>query len=105
MIGRSVRDHPGLRVRGRPDPFEALAWAICEQLIALQDAVAIERRIVAVMGRRCERTGLRNSPSATVLAGAAPARLCSFGLTETRAIALVRAAREVAAGRVDLYVT
>ncbi len=103
MIGRSVRDHPELRVRGRPDPFEALAWAICEQLIAVQDAVAIERRIVAVMGRRCERTGLRNSPSATVLAGAAPARLCSFGLTETRAIALVRAAREVAAGRVDLY--
>jgi DNA-3-methyladenine glycosylase II len=103
MIGRSVRAHPELRAWGKPDPFEALAWAICEQLIALQDATAIERRIVAVMGRRCERTGLRNSPSAAVLAGAAPARLCSFGLTETRAIALVRAAREVAAGRVDLY--
>ena len=103
MIGRSVRDHPELRVWGKPDPFEALAWAICEQLIAFQDAIAIERRIVAVMGRRCERTGLRNSPSAAALAGAAPARLCSFGLTETRAIALVRAAREVAAGRVDLY--
>jgi 3-methyladenine DNA glycosylase/8-oxoguanine DNA glycosylase len=103
MIGRSVRDHPELRVRGKPDPFEALAWAICEQLIEFQEATAIERRIVAVMGIRCERSGLRNSPSAAVLAGAAPARLCSLGLSETRAIALVRAAREVAAGRVDLY--
>jgi DNA-3-methyladenine glycosylase II len=103
MIGRSVRAHPELRVWGKPDPFEALAWAICEQLIELQEATAIERRIVAVMGSRCERTGLRDSPSAAVLAGAAPARLCSLGLSETRAIALVRVAREVAAGRVDLY--
>jgi 3-methyladenine DNA glycosylase/8-oxoguanine DNA glycosylase len=105
MIGRSVRAHPELRVWGKPDPFEALAWAICEQLIELREATAIERRIVAVMGSRCERTGLRDSPGADVLAGAAPARLCSLGLSETRAIALVRAAREVAAGRVDLYST
>jgi 3-methyladenine DNA glycosylase/8-oxoguanine DNA glycosylase len=103
MIGRSVRDRPELRPWGKPDPFEALAWAICEQLIEFQEATAIERRIVAVLGRRCERTGLRNSPSAEALAGAAPARLCSLGLSESRAIALVRAAREVHRGRIDLY--
>jgi DNA-3-methyladenine glycosylase II len=102
MIGRSVRTHPELRVWGKPDPFEALAWAVCEQLIAFADAVVIERRLVARLGHRCERTGLRNSPGAAVLAGIAPARLCALGLTETRAIALVRVAREVAAGRVDL---
>jgi DNA-3-methyladenine glycosylase II len=102
MIGRSVRAHPELRVWGKPDPFEALAWAICEQLIEFREATVIERRLVAVMGRRCERTGLRNSPSAGTLAGAAPARLCSLGLSETRAIALVRVAREVAAGRIEL---
>jgi 3-methyladenine DNA glycosylase/8-oxoguanine DNA glycosylase len=103
MIGRSVRAHPELRVWGKPDPFEALAWAVCEQLIEFGEATAIERRLVAVMGRRCPQTGLRNSPSAAALAGAAPARLCSLGLSETRAIALVRVSREVAAGRVDLY--
>jgi 3-methyladenine DNA glycosylase/8-oxoguanine DNA glycosylase len=103
MIGRSVRDRPELRPWGKPDPFEALAWAICEQLIEFQEATVIERRIVAAIGRRCERTGLRNSPSATRLAGIAPARLCSLGLSESRAIALVRVAREVDRGRIDLH--
>ena len=103
LIGPSVRLHPWLRVRGKPEPFEALAWAVCEQLIALEEAAAIERRIVAVFGRRCAQSGLRDAPSAQDLADAAPARLCSFGLTDSRAVALVRVAREVALGRVDLY--
>jgi 3-methyladenine DNA glycosylase/8-oxoguanine DNA glycosylase len=103
MIGPSVRLHPWLRVRGKPEPFEALAWAVCEQLIALEDAAAIERQIVAIFGRRCAQTGLRDAPSAQALADAAPARLCSFGLTNSRAVALVRVAREVALGRVNLY--
>jgi 3-methyladenine DNA glycosylase/8-oxoguanine DNA glycosylase len=38
-----------------------------------------------------------------VIAGQSPARLESFGLSGLRAITLTRAAREVAAGRVDLY--
>jgi 3-methyladenine DNA glycosylase/8-oxoguanine DNA glycosylase len=37
-----------------------------------------------------------------VLARQAPALLASFDLSESRALALVRAAREVATGRVDL---
>ena len=102
MIGRSVRDRPELRVWGKPDPFEALAWAICEQLIEFGEAAAIERRIVAVMGRRCSRTQLRDAPAAAALAGASPARLCSLGLSEARAVALVRVAREVDRGRIDL---
>ena len=103
LIGPSVRLHPWLRVRGKPEPFEALAWAVCEQLIAVEEAAAIERRLVAVFGRRCPVSGLRDAPSAQALADAAPARLCSFGLTDSRAVALVRASREVALGRVDLY--
>ena len=102
LIGPSVRAHPGLRPRGRPDPFEAFAWAVCEQLIEFERAAAIQRRIVWRLGRRCPDTEMRDAPPAEVLAAQAPARLCSFGLSETRAIALVRAAREVAAGRADL---
>jgi 3-methyladenine DNA glycosylase/8-oxoguanine DNA glycosylase len=102
LIGPSVRSDPGLRPRGRPDPFEALAWAICEQLIEYERAAAIERRLVWRLGRRCAETELRDSPPPAVLARQAPALLQSLGLTETRAIALVRAAREVVAGRVDL---
>jgi 3-methyladenine DNA glycosylase/8-oxoguanine DNA glycosylase len=102
FIGAAVRANPGLRPAGRPDPFEALVWAVCEQLIEYERAAAIQRRLVARLGRRCAVTGLANSPSAAVLAAQAPALLESFDLTETRAIALVKVAREVAAGRVDL---
>jgi 3-methyladenine DNA glycosylase/8-oxoguanine DNA glycosylase len=102
LIGRSVRARPHLRVIRRPDPFEALAWAICEQLIEFDRAAAIQRRIVARLGRRCARTGLRDLPAATTLAGTAPALLQSFDLSAGRAVALRRVAREVAAGRADL---
>jgi 3-methyladenine DNA glycosylase/8-oxoguanine DNA glycosylase len=102
VIGRSVRARPYLRVIRRPEPFEALAWAICEQLIEFERAVAIQRRIVARLGRRCATTGLRDLPAAATLAGTAPAVLQSLDLSAGRAIALRRAAREVSAGRADL---
>jgi 3-methyladenine DNA glycosylase/8-oxoguanine DNA glycosylase len=102
LIGRSVRARPHLRVLRRPDPFEALAWAICEQLIEYERAAAIERRIVRRFGRRCRRTGLRDLPSASELAGVAPAELEACGLSHGRALALRRVAHEVALGRIDL---
>jgi 3-methyladenine DNA glycosylase/8-oxoguanine DNA glycosylase len=102
LIGAAVRANPGLRVAARPQPFEALVWAICEQLIEYERAAAIQRRLVAKLGRRCPVSGMRDSPSSEVLAGQAPALLQSLGLSGGRAIALVRAAREVAGGRVDL---
>jgi 3-methyladenine DNA glycosylase/8-oxoguanine DNA glycosylase len=103
LIGAAVRAQPHLRLRRRPEPFEALAWAVCEQLIEYVRAAAIQRRIVYRLGRRCDRTGLRDLPSAATLAAQAPALLRSFDLADRRAIALVRAAREVARGRVDLH--
>lgn len=103
LIGAAVRSNPGLRPHGRPDPFEALAWTVCEQLIEYERAAAIQRRLVFKLGRRCVISGLNDSPSAAVLATQAPALFESFGLTETRALALAKVAREVAAGRVDLY--
>jgi 3-methyladenine DNA glycosylase/8-oxoguanine DNA glycosylase len=102
LIGVAVRSNPALRPAGRPDPFEALAWAITEQLIEYERAAAIQRRIVAALGRRDQGSGLRNSPSAAVLSRLAPARLESFDLSAARSLALVKAAREVAAGRVEL---
>jgi 3-methyladenine DNA glycosylase/8-oxoguanine DNA glycosylase len=102
LIGPSVRARPHLRVFRRPEPFEALAWAVTEQLIDYPRAAAIQRRMVRRLGPRCHRTGLRDVPSAATVAGTAPALLESFDLKGTRAIALVKAAREVAGGRVDL---
>ncbi len=107
LIGRSLRERPWLRVRRRPEPFEALAWAICQQLIEYEHAVAIERRVVGALGRRgADWDGVQGRlpdlPAVEVLAGTAPALLQSFDLAAARALALVRAAREVARGRVDL---
>lgn len=103
LIGAAVRAKPALRVRRRPEPFEALAWAVTEQLIEYVRAAAIQRRIVGRLGRRCARTGLRDLPTAATVAAQAPALLCSFDLADKRAIALRRVAREVAGGRVDLH--
>src|SRR4051812_46630429 len=52
LIGPSVRRQPWLRIRPRPDPFEALAWATTEQLFAFPRAAAIQRRVVARLGPR-----------------------------------------------------
>ena len=102
LIGPVVRARPWLRPTRRPDPFEALAWAVTEQLIDYPRAAQIQRRIVTRLGRRCERTGLRDLPSAERLAAQAPAQLEAFDLSGRRSIALIRVAREVARGRVDL---
>ncbi len=107
LIGAAMRADPGLRVFGRADPFEALVWAICEQLIEYERAAEIQRRLSWALGRSCSGTGslppLRDAPTAAVLAREAPARLESFGLSAGRAITLIRCAREVAGGRVDLH--
>jgi 3-methyladenine DNA glycosylase/8-oxoguanine DNA glycosylase len=108
LIGRSLRRRPWLRNSRRPDPFEALVWAICEQLIEYERAAAIERRVVGALGRRWVgwdggHSRMADLPPAGVLAGTSPALLQSFDLAGCRALTLVRAAREVARGRIDLH--
>jgi 3-methyladenine DNA glycosylase/8-oxoguanine DNA glycosylase len=102
LIGPVIRRKPWLRPRRRPEPFEALAWAVCEQLIESGRAAAIERRIVRRHGRRSACGTLSAPPSAAWLAGRSPAELDACGLAPKRSIALVRVAREVASGRADL---
>lgn len=104
LIGASVRSNPTLRPAGRPHAFEAFAWAVTEQLIEYERAVAIQRRIVAALGRYDPVSRLRDSPAAAVLGGggASAARLESFDLSASRAITLIKASREIAAGRIDV---
>jgi 3-methyladenine DNA glycosylase/8-oxoguanine DNA glycosylase len=109
LIGGSLRGRPWVRVGRRPEPFEALVWAVCEQLIEYERAAAIQGRLVTRLGRRWTSgdargwaSGLRDLPTAATLGGTAPALLQSCDLAGSRAVALRRAAREVADGRVDL---
>ena len=102
VIGKAVRAAPELRVRRAPLPWEALSNAVCEQLIEFERAVAIQRRMIAALGSRCPRTGLRDAPTPAAVAAVAPARLGAMDLAPTRALTLRRVAAELAAGRVDL---
>lgn len=106
LIGASVRRRLTLRIRRRPLPFEALAWAVCEQLIEFERAAAIERRLVWRLGPQWvggDGVSLRDVPSAERIAGLSPALLQSFDLGGARARTLVHAAREVARRRIDLH--
>jgi DNA-3-methyladenine glycosylase II len=102
VIGKAVRAVPGLRIRRAPNPWETLAAAITEQLIEFERAIAIQRRMIAVLGTHCPRTNLRDAPTPAAIAATAPARLVAMDLAPTRALTLRRAAAEVASGRVDL---
>ena len=102
LIGRAVRRNPALRITGRPDPFEALVWAICEQLIESERAAEIQRRLTRRLGRFCVHSRLHDSPAAATLASQTPAALEACGLSGLRSTTLRRAATEVARGRVDL---
>ena len=106
LLGPAIRDRPWLRARRCIWPWEALAWAVTEQLIEVERARAIQRRVVArwgpVMLAPDRERPLRDVPAASVIAGRAPAELAALDLAPKRAVALIKVAREVAAGRADL---
>ncbi|MET0751178.1 MAG: hypothetical protein ABWZ43_08960 [Solirubrobacterales bacterium] len=110
LIGEAIHHRPWLRPRRRPWPWEALAWAVTEQLIELRRAVEIQRRIVRRWGDRLQPADdgawrgpgpLRDVPSAAIVAGVAPAELASMDLAPSRCVALIHCAREIDRGRVD----
>lgn len=104
LLGPVIRRRLAHRPVRRADPWEALLWAITEQLIEYRRAAAIQRRIIGRFGLRIESgpgEGLVTVPSAGVIAGVAPAELQALDLSGRRAIATVRVARGIAAGRID----
>lgn len=148
LLGPAIRDRIQSRPSRRADPWEALAWAVTEQLIEYRRAVAIQRRMVSRWGFKAEvppvaGTAARPDPSAVVsdrrprpdwrprpawsnggsgyqgaggrdpgclrtapspqaIAAASPAELQACDLSAKRALALIRCAKEVVRGRIDL---
>jgi 3-methyladenine DNA glycosylase/8-oxoguanine DNA glycosylase len=100
LIGAGIAAEPWRRPFRRATTFEALAWAVCEQLIDDERARDIKSAVLRAFGRRHE--GLTDLPSAATVAALSPPELERCGLAHARAVALIRAAREVATGRVDL---
>jgi 3-methyladenine DNA glycosylase/8-oxoguanine DNA glycosylase len=103
LIGPAIRRFPWIRPSRIADPWQALAWAITEQLIEVDRAFAIQRRLTFRYGRRSACGTLVDAPSPADVAGRAPAELQACDLSAGRSLALVLSAREVASGRVDLF--
>ena len=101
--GPIIRRRPDFRPHRRPWPWEALAQAVCGQLIEASRAAVIERRIVGRWGARLGegRAALRDTPSPALIAGRAPAELQSMDLSGARSVALRKLA-VLAAGRCDI---
>lgn len=102
LIGPAIRRFPWIRPTRIADPWQALAWAITEQLIEVDRAFAIQRRLVFRYGRRSACGTLVDAPSAREMAARAPAELQACDLSAGRSLALVMCGREVASGRADL---
>jgi 3-methyladenine DNA glycosylase/8-oxoguanine DNA glycosylase len=104
LVGPIIRRRPDFRPHRRPWPWEALAQAVCGQLIEASRAAVIERRIVGRWGARLGegRGALRDTPPAALIAGRAPAELESMDLSGGRSVALRKLAVEVTRGRCDL---
>ena len=105
FIGPAIRRRPWLRAKRRPFAWEALAWAITEQLIESSRAAQIQKRIIRKWGRTSAWKGkgaeyrpLSDLPCHTTFAGMAPAELASCDLAPARSLAMVKCAKEVAAG-------
>lgn len=110
LLAPAITGHTPGRPQRRPDPWEALLWAITEQLIEYRRAAAIQRTMIRKWGlsldcrpRPAGRARwddfLHTVPSPEAIAGAAPAELESCDLSPRRAIAMIKVAREVASGR------
>ena len=104
LVGPLIRRMPDYRPKRRPWAWEALAQAVCGQLIEASRAVTIERRIVGRWGARLGegRGALRDVPAASLIAGRAPAELQSMDLSGARSVALRKLATMVARGHCDV---
>jgi DNA-3-methyladenine glycosylase II len=104
LVGPIIRRMPDYRPKRRLWPWEALAAAVCGQLIEASRAAVIERRIVGRWGTRLGegRGALRDVPPAALIAGRAPAELQSMDLSGGRSMALRKLAIAVARGHCDI---
>ena len=123
LLGRALNGRLQHRPLRRPIAWEALLWAITEQLIEYRRAARIQRQMIRRFGIRLtpgatghpadragrlsrsprgrKEAGLASVPSPGAIADAAPAELEACGLSARRSVAMVKVAREVVSGRVD----
>jgi len=100
-LGRLVAGRPGLRLIRTPSVFDGLLWSIVGQQIHFAFACALKRRLIEHAGTPIAG-GLYLLPAAAAVAELHPEAMRPWQYSQKKAEYLVGAAREVAAGRLDL---
>ena len=106
LLAPSLRRHPGLRVTGAFDGFEAAARVVIGQQVSVAAATTIAGRLAGALGGaiRTPFPGLdRLSATAEAVAAAGEDRLAKLGMPGARARTLLGLARASAEGRVQLH--
>ncbi len=106
LLARSLLRHPGLRVSGAFDGFEAAARVVIGQQVSVAAATTIAGRLAGALGGPIQTPfpGLdRLSAAAEAVAAAGEDRLAKLGMPGARARTLLGLARASADGRVQLH--
>jgi AraC family transcriptional regulator of adaptative response / DNA-3-methyladenine glycosylase II len=106
LLAPSLRRHPGLRVPGAFDGFEAAARVVIGQQISVAAATTIAGRLAAALGGPIETpfSGLdRLSAAPEALAAAGEDRIAKLGMPGARARTLLAIAQASAEGRLQLH--
>jgi DNA-3-methyladenine glycosylase II len=97
LIGPLIARRPGLRVPLTATPFEALSWAIVGQMISVEAAMAMRRKVVLAAGLR-HSSGLACQPDAAALSALPEEALRAAGLSRAKTATLKALAGRLAAG-------
>jgi DNA-3-methyladenine glycosylase II len=104
MFGPLTRSQPGLRIVQSATVFEALTWAIIGQQINLSFAISLRRTFILQAGRQ-HSSGMWCYPAAADVARLEIDDLTSRKFSRAKAETLLRLARLVADGELDLDVS
>jgi AraC family transcriptional regulator of adaptative response / DNA-3-methyladenine glycosylase II len=107
LLAPLVRRAPGLRVPGAFDPFETSIRAVLGQQVSVRAATTLAGRLVAAFGNNIAPPPVdarisRCFPSAAALAAREDAEVAAIGVPLARARTIVRLARAIDDGRIDL---
>ncbi|MBO9151579.1 DNA-3-methyladenine glycosylase family protein [Chitinophaga sp. GCM10012297] len=103
LLGPLVRDYNGLRLIGIPDLFEAVTWTITGQQINLGFAYTLKQRLIQAFGYVLEEGGhtYHLYPHPAVIAVLQPEALTVMQFSRSKAEALIRVAKLMAAGELN----
>ncbi|MEL0167998.1 MAG: AlkA N-terminal domain-containing protein [Pseudomonadaceae bacterium] len=100
-IARMLALTPGLRMPQSASPFEAACWAVIGQMISVEAAISVRRRLIRTLGTPLDN-GMICHPQPAQLLNAPHDALRSCGLSASKAATLLRLAAAVESNELPL---